>query len=342
MSQKKKKYLIIQRTDQLEESPKISSIYNLSSLKKIKKLIGTKEFNQAKEIILYSIKKMILSINLYSKWKANATYYFLFFIHFCFIISATLSFLKDKEFILKEKKKVSQFILRLLILHFLLIPFWILFNNGISKTSIKIQNMMINLGKYILKYDSLNNQFFNFELLNDLSLKVMKKENYEIKKEESIFSYAIAVNADFFDAEDIIYKSLIPNSDFSIIMNIYNFINSELNNRFDIFLKQLVIPSFITLISFYYLSRETTYHSIKCLFITFILLILVFFLEGDYNKISLKKLNNYIDNYNNDYFNTGKYVYRFKTLLIIFSLSTKGKMYSLQKLKSKIKKILNN
>ncbi len=39
MSQIKKKYFIIKRTDQLEESQKISSIYNLSKLKKINKFL---------------------------------------------------------------------------------------------------------------------------------------------------------------------------------------------------------------------------------------------------------------------------------------------------------------
>ena len=128
----------------------------------------------------------------------------------------------------------------------------------------------------------------------------------------------------------------------SIIVNLYNFINLELNNRFDFFFKKLVIPSFITLISFYYLSKDTSYHSFKCLLITFILLLLVFILEIDYNKISLKKFNDYIDNINNDYYNSGKFIFRFKKLLIIFSLSSKGKMYSLEILKNKINKILNS
>ena len=342
MSQIKKKYFIIKRTDQLEESQKISSIYNLSKLKKINKFIEKSDFRKGNEIILHSIKKMILSTNLYSKWKVNATYYLLFLIHFCFIISATFSFMKEKEIIIKEKKKISQFILRLFILHSLLIPFWFLFNNGISKTSKKIQKIIFNLGKYILNYDSLNNIFFNFELLEDLSLKVIKKEKYEIKNEENIFYYAIVVNVDYFETEDILYKSLIPNSDLSIIINLYNFINLELNNRFDFFFKKLLIPSFITLISFYYLSKDTSYHSYKCLLITFILLLLVFILEIDYNKISLKKFNDYIDNFNNDYYNSGKFIFRFKTLLIIFSLSSKGKMYSLEILKNKINKILNS
>jgi hypothetical protein len=78
-----------------------------------------------------------------------------------------------------------------------------------------------------------------------------------------------------------------------ILINLYNFINLELNNRFDFFLK-LFIPSFITLISFYYLSIVTSYHLIKCLLITFILLLLVYILEIDYNEIYLKKFNNYI------------------------------------------------
>ena len=84
----------------------------------------------------------------------------------------------------------------------------------------KIQKIIFNLGKYILNYDSLNNIFFNFELLEDLSLKVIKKEKYEIKNEENIFYYAIVVNVDYFETEDILYKSLIPNSDLSTILNL--------------------------------------------------------------------------------------------------------------------------
>ena len=61
-----------------------------------------------------------------------------------------------------------------------------------------------------------------------------------------------------------------------------------------IFFFKLFIPSFITLISFYYLSIVTSYHLIKCLLITFILLLLVYILEIGYNEIYLKKFNNYI------------------------------------------------
>ena len=344
MSNIKKEFVII-RTDQYEESPKISSIYNLSILNKIKESKGNKQLKEEKkEIILYTIKKMILSTNLYSKWKANTTQYLIIFLHFFFFVSELFSFIKDKNFIIKEKNKIFIFIIKSLILHSMLIPFWILFYNGISNLSDKIQRIMMNLGKYILKYDSINNKYYNFELLNDLSLKVKTKEKYEIniENEENIFSYIIAVNADYFEVDDILYKSLIPNSDFAIIINIYTFINHELNTRFEFFLKKLVIPSFITIVSFYYLSRDTPYHSIKCLFIILILLILVFILEGNYRDIYLKKFENYIDNYNMNYYTNGKFIFKYKTLLIIFTLNSMGKLLSLDKLKNKIQKIINN
>ena len=106
MSLKKKEEFIIRRTDQLEESPKISLIYNLSKLKEIKELKGNKSINQEKkEIIFSTIKKLILSINLYSKWKTNTTQYLLIFIHFSFIISGLCSFVKNKEDFIKKIKK---------------------------------------------------------------------------------------------------------------------------------------------------------------------------------------------------------------------------------------------
>ncbi len=166
MSLKKKEEFIIRRTDQLEESPKISLIYNLSILKEIKELKGNKSINkEKKEIIFSTIKKLILSINLYSKWKTNTTQYLLIFIHFSFIISGLCSFVKNKEDFIKKNKKISKFILKLIILHLLLIPLWIIFYNKVSNISNKIQRIMLNLGKYILKYDSMNNKYFNFELL---------------------------------------------------------------------------------------------------------------------------------------------------------------------------------
>ena len=275
MSLKKKEEFIIRRTDQLEESPKISLIYNLSKLKEIKELKGNKSINQEKkEIIFSTIKKLILSINLYSKWKTNTTQYLLIFIHFSFIISGLCSFVKNKEDFIKKNKKISKFILKLIILHLMLIPLWIIFYNKVSNISNQIQRIMLNLGKYILKYDSMNNKYFNFELLSDYSLKVISKDNYKIKKDECIFLYAISFNIDFFEAEDILYKSLIPNSDFAIINNIYTFMNQELNTRFEFFLNKLIIPSFISIISFYYLSKDTPYYVIKC---TFVFLILLFF-----------------------------------------------------------------
>ena len=107
---------------------------------------------------------------------------------FLFFYFSNIFFYERKRNNNKRKvKNISIFILRLFILHSLLIPFWFSFNNGISKTSKKIQKIIFNLRKYILNYDSLNTIFFNFELLEDLSLKVIKKEKYEIKNEENIF-----------------------------------------------------------------------------------------------------------------------------------------------------------
>ena len=343
MSLKKKEEFIIRRTDQLEESPKISLIYNLSKLKEIKELKGNKSINQEKkEIIFSTIKKLILSINLYSKWKTNTTQYLLIFIHFSFIISGLCSFVKNKEDFIKKNKKISKFILKLIILHLMLIPLWIIFYNKVSNISNKIQRIMLNLGKYILKYDSMNNKYFNFELLSDYSLKVISKDNYKIKKDECIFLYAISFNIDFFEAEDILYKSLIPNSDFAIINNIYTFMNQELNTRFEFFLNKLIIPSFISIISFYYLSKDTPYYVIKCTFVFLILLIFVILLENDYKKEYLEKFENYLKNYNQNYYIHGKYIYKYKSLLIIFTLNTIGKIFALDKIKRGIQKILKN
>ena len=65
-------------------------------------------------------------------------------------------------------------------------------------------------------------------------------------------------------------------------------------------------------------------------------------MEGNYKEIYVKKFENYIDNYNLNNYMNGKFIFRYKTLLIIFTLNSRGKLLSLDKLKNKIQKIINN
>jgi hypothetical protein len=211
----------------------------------------------------------------------------------------------------------------------------------------KIQKIMLNLSKLII-IDANNdlNSNLEFNLLDNLSILIRKKtkknliQNNDFLDEYNIFNYFVLHNLDITDK--IENKKIIPKNDRVILENIYSFIRIKLYPRFNNDLKNIYIPSFSCIISFLINYKKRPFFNFY--FIIFIILniIVILILEMNDNDIFKEEFNKYINNYNKTLKNENKFIYIYKTLIIIFTLNEKGKKIDNKTIKQIINKFIIN
>ena len=334
---KKEISFLIERTDYFQEPSDISSIYDLTNIPK-----ESLTYDE-KEQLLYSIKKMILSTNLYSKWKSSAIKGLFILIHSSLFITGIITFIfKTKLF--QDEKQFRVFIAKITLLNILILPFWVFSHFYVFKWNDIIHNMIYNLGKFILENDSISNETFDYELNKEnLSIKVTKKNKHNsirTLRYDNYIQYVININFDF-EIDNLMYKNLIPQEDLTILVDVYTFINKQLKDRLEKFVHGCLIPSTIISIMYIALAKENKYFYMIGVFMIFLFLLVVFIIQKSWKRIFKRQFQNYIDDINNSIIKKlGKFVFVYKNMVMIFTLNYKGRKLTKEKIVRYINKIL--
>lgn len=336
---------LIERTEKFSESSDLFSVYDLSNLKKENLTYPEREQ------LLYSIKKMILSTNLYSKWKSSTIKGLLIVIHFCLMSSGICAIIINKDMI-NEDIKMKMFLIKMFLINLIIIPFWIFSHFYFFKDSEIIQNVMYNLGSFILQNDSETNNFFQYNLQKDnFSICVTKKNCSQKNKPESLkkkiidkpnfINYVINVNFDF-EIDKLLFKNIIPQEDVNVMVDLDSFMSKELKYRFDKFVHECLVPSLLIGGMYILFGSKKNYFVAVGITLAFLLCFLIFLIQKQLKNKFKKKFKKYIDGLNDELEKKGKFVYVYKNLLMFFTLNEKGKNLSREKIIRYINSIILN
>ena len=111
------------------------------------------------------------------------------------------------------------------LINLIIIPFWIFSHFYFFKDSEIIQNVMYNLGSFILQNDSETNNFFEYNLQKDNFSICVKKKNFSQKNgsliskkkiidKPNFINYVINVNFDF-EIDKLLFKTFFAIGKFS-------------------------------------------------------------------------------------------------------------------------------
>lgn len=329
---KKENSFLIERTDRLSESSDIYSVYNIKNLSLS---------NEEKNVLFYTVKKMILSTNLYSKWKSSTIKGLLIVIHFCLFSSGICAVMINKELV-NGDVQLKFFLAKMFLINLVIIPFWIFSHFYVFKDSEIIQNVMYNLGRFILTTDSLTNKFFTYSLNKDnLSIKVTRKDPNAtfISKIDNYINYVINVNFDF-DMDKLLFKNIIPSEDVSVLFDIDSFMKKELKFRFDTFIHDCLVPSFLIGGMYIFFGKEKNYFFTLGIVLACLICFLIFLIQKRLKNEFKIKFEKYIDSINEELVSKGKYIYIYKNLIMLFTLNAKGRDLSRDKLVKYINTII--
>ena len=318
---------LINRLDQDCESSQISKIYDIDSLKEIKE----------KKIVLSVIKKLILCTNFKSRWSLMNFKIILIILHlFSFLIATVYSFMKS------ENSYNTSTIL--LVETCLIAPFWIFGYFFYFDVLKKIQKLTLNIGEYIAFTETQRNSHYKFTIDEDLNLTIVPKKlvnptenfsNFLIGQSNINFDYVVSTNIEI-STDFILYKKIIPPEDLAIITNIYTFINREAMNKMQNLFTEKVLPSAFLLIIF--LKYETTFSLKRWLIILGILILIIIVHEKTYSEYFRKRFNDFMEELNKDLLKKGKFAYRYRTTLLIFTLNSQTKNFTKEILDNYVRK----
>lgn len=330
--------LNIDRLDIDVQAENNKQIYNLEILQKYK--FNNKQKNE----ILIAIKKAILCTNLSIRWKSIHIKTFLSLLNILsiFICSICVSF-SDSGYTFQKIRKT-------IIINLCIVPIWIfsyIFYFKLSDELIKIQR---NLGNYLLKVQSQFNNYYDCFLNKCFSLiitdkSLLTKINQEDKLTPKIninnvlISYAVCANIEP-SVEEITYNNYMSEMETQIIRDIINFAEKDINHKLSVLFKNSLIPAFLIGLHYYIKHKESAYFTYIFPIIVILLLIAIILIEGENIKIFRKKFAEFLEEYNSKLIESGKYVYRYKTLLIIMNLNSKGKKCSKEILERYIESII--
>ena len=357
LKKKRRDFFIIKRKEELNNSENFLNLYDLNNIKYDKeKLIITKNKmiipNEERKKLIFIIKKLLLSSYDYFNCISFSTIHLIIILNIFFILKIIYKIYKEDI----QKNKTEDFykyqslfknIVKTLLTNiiFFLMGNYFFFKN--CNNSNKIQKIMLNLSKLII-IDANNdlNSNLEFNLLDNLSILIRKKtkknliQNNDFLDEYNIFNYFVLHNLDITDK--IENKNIIPKNDRVILENIYSFIRIKLYPRFNNDLKNIYIPSFSCIISFLINYKKRPFFNFYFIIFITLNIIVILILEMNDNDIFKEEFNKYINNYNETLKNENKYIYIYKTLIIIFTLNEKGKKIDNKTIKQIINKFIIN
>lgn len=370
LKNRKYNFFIINRIDRKEESEKVTDVYDLSIFNKIKtkknkfseEIISTIENDRPE--IMKVVKKMILGVNLSFNWRMIKVKELLLLFHFIFIFSGIFGFFKNQNYLETQQndsnskdqsnKKSSHLLftfIKEISLHFSIIPTWVFFQYKIAPKSKKINKMIKKLASYLLYDDSIESENNFYELNDDFSIKVTNKKylnssNQSIIKEgpeKNIFSYCVTIIIDYILDEffSISYNKLISRSDYSMIHELFRFMEKLRKEKMKIIAKNYLLPALISFLFVVVFCKNPT--DIFAIFISILSIcvtIMIAFIEKDFSRKTKKDIDNFIKKYNKELIKKNKFIFRKNRLIMFLSLKEEGKIYNLEDVEKSIKKII--
>ena len=358
MFKKRKDSFIIKRKEELNNSENFLNLYDLKNINCDKeKFIITKNKmiipNEERIKIIYILKKLILSSYDYFNCISFSTFHLIIILNLFFILKIIYKMYKEDI----QKNKTEDFykynslfknIVKTLLSNiiFFLMGNYFFFKN--CNNSNKIQKIIFNFSKLIIN-DANNdlNSNLEYNLLDNLSILIRKKtkkniiqSNIFFNEYNNLFNYFVLHNLDITDK--IENKNIIPVDDRVILENIYSFIRIKLYPRFNNDLKNLYIPSFACIISFLINYKKRTFFNYYFIIFVILNIIVILIVEMNDNNIFKEEFKEYIKNYNKKLKSINKYIYTYKTLIIIFTLNENGKKIDNTIIKQLIDKYIIN
>ena len=272
------------------------------------------------------------------------------------------TFLESKKIIINKKA----ILLSIIINQIAIIPIWFIFIYKYEAKWNRINNFIYKFSNYLLINESYENKEFFYYLMKDYSILITKKKYYlkyknssndtntnkyylpisfdakEYIPENNIFLYCINIINDFIleDFAAINYYQLISNEDYNDINVLIKYIENTLNNKIKKFIKKIMMPTIIALsISIYY-NKESHEYMILSTILVFLIVFLGELIAKKNFRHYKKKVDKFIDNYNDVLIPKKRFIYR-KNKLIMF-LALKDNNYTKKQIVHAIEKIINS
>ena len=235
----------------------------------------------------------------------------------------------------------------------LMIPIWIIYFFKFIPQRDKINEIIYKFTRYLLVCESFENKKYYYHLMDDYSILVTKKDyfinnrdsseiNEKLSPEKNIFLYCINYINDYIleGYKQSIYYDLLPKIDKESIMLLREFIKVNIKEKSKRMIKRILVPAIILLYSTYFYNRTIfKYANILMSGLEYIKIIIEYFCDEYYDSND-KKLDLFIDIYNDNFLSKKKFIYR-KGKLIMF-LTLKDNNYDKNQVIKAIEKIINS
>ena len=248
--------------------------------------------------------------------------------------------------------------------HIILIPVWIIFFQKIIPKWQKVNDIIFKITNYLLYCESLNKGKYYYQLMENYSILIIKKKFYskyrklpnELKNQnlfpinmnqdktnvdKNIFSYCISIINDYVldDFAIINYQQLISNEDLSDINILTKYMQNNLGEKINKYIKRILIPmSILIFITLYNNKISDLYFTLSLIFILVNLLIGKHIFKEYYQNYK-ENIDNFIDNYNLILLQKKRFIYRKDKLILFFAL--KSNNYTKSEIINTIKKIIS-
>ena len=234
-----------------------------------------------------------------------------------------------------------------------MILIWIIFFFKFIPQRDKINEIIYKFTRYLLVCESFENKKYYYHLMDDYSILVTKKDyfinnidsseiNEKLSPEKNIFLYCINYINDYIleGYKQSIYYDLLPKIDKESIMLLREFIKVNIKEKSKRMIKRILVPAIILLYSTYFYNRTIfKYANILMSGLEYIKIIIEYFCDEYYDSND-KKLDLFIDIYNDNFLSKKKFIYR-KGKLIMF-LTLKDNNYDKNQVIKAIEKIINS
>lgn len=236
---------------------------------------------------------------------------------------------------------------------FLLIIIWIIFLFKFIPQRNKINEIIYKFTKYLLVCESYDNKNYYYYLLDDYSILVTKKDyfisnkdtseiNEKLSPEKNIFSYCINYINDYLlqgDNKSIYYK-LLSNFDKASVKLLREFMKEHIEEKSERMIKRILVPATILLYSTFFYNRTIfKYINIPISGLSLIKILLEYFCNEYYNSND-KKLDLFIDIYNDTLIQKKKFIYRRNKLIMLLTLKVSN--YNKKQVIKAIEKIIDS
>lgn len=266
------------------------------------------------------------------------------------------SYVSNETYINSQKftgREILLYFLNCQIFPFLL---WLIYGLILIPEMNEINDIIFKFTNYLLLSESYKNEHYFYYLMEDYSILISKKDyalkhnekfkrklkclNYNYIPEKNIFLYGINIIKEFSNDEiyEINYSQLMPKDDLKDIKILINYMEHSLDIKTKLFVKRIAVPTFIFIFItiFYYRAKNEV---LAYIFILIIILIVIF-IELENNRKFQKKIDYFIDNYNEILIQKKRFIYKKNNLIMYLAL--KDNIYSKKQIINTIEKIIKS